>query len=92
METVGLYDAKTKLSSLVSKVEKTGEKIALTRHGKVVAELVPATLKSPKSGCLKSKDFFISDDFDNCEVGFEDFWNNDVSQFPDNPKRSSKDS
>lgn len=92
METVGLYDAKTKLSSLVTQVETTGKKIALTRHGKIVAELVPATHRSPKSGCLKSAKFFISEDFDSSEDEFKDFWDNEMNQLPDNPAQSSKDS
>jgi len=29
----------------------------------------------PKRGCLKSKGFFVSDDFDSDALGFEDFWN-----------------
>ncbi|MBT5928316.1 MAG: type II toxin-antitoxin system Phd/YefM family antitoxin [Verrucomicrobia bacterium] len=80
MKAVGLYDAKTKLSALVAQVETSGNKIALTRHGKIVAELCPASHKIPKSGCLKSKDFFMSDDFDVCEDGFEDFWNDIETQ------------
>lgn len=36
---IGIYDAKTHLTSLLSKVEK-GEKVVITRHGKPVARLV----------------------------------------------------
>jgi len=67
MEFVGLSDAKNRLSSLVNEIESPGKKVALTRHGKVVAELVPPSHQSPKSGCLKSKHFFIADDFDAIE-------------------------
>jgi prevent-host-death family protein len=38
---VGIFDAKTHLSSLVDEVEKGGE-IVITRHGKPVARLVQA--------------------------------------------------
>lgn len=38
--TVGAYEAKTKLSELLDRVEQ-GETITITRHGKVVAELGP---------------------------------------------------
>ena len=40
MKHVGIFDAKTHLSSLVDEVEKGGE-IVITRHGKPVARLVP---------------------------------------------------
>lgn len=38
--TVGAYDAKTRLSELLDRVEK-GEQIVITRHGKAVARLIP---------------------------------------------------
>lgn len=37
---VGAYEAKTKLSELLDRVEK-GERITITRHGKPIAEIVP---------------------------------------------------
>jgi prevent-host-death family protein len=40
MITVGAFDAKTHLSSLLDKVE-AGEEVVITRHGKAVARLVP---------------------------------------------------
>jgi len=40
MKHVGIFDAKTHLSSLLEEVEKGGE-IVITRHGKPVARLVP---------------------------------------------------
>lgn len=42
METVGSFEAKTKLAELLDKVE-AGESITITRHGKAVARLVPVT-------------------------------------------------
>jgi prevent-host-death family protein len=39
MKLVGIFDAKTHLSSLIDEVEKGGE-IVITRHGKPVARLV----------------------------------------------------
>jgi prevent-host-death family protein len=39
MKTVGIFEAKTHLSSLVDEVEKGGE-VVITRHGKPVAKLV----------------------------------------------------
>ena len=41
METVGLFEAKTKLSELIDRVE-SGEELLITRHGVPVARLVPA--------------------------------------------------
>lgn len=43
MKAVGILEAKTNLSALVSEVERTGEAIAITRHGKRIAELTPPT-------------------------------------------------
>ena len=40
MRDVGIYEAKTKLPSLINAVER-GETITITRHGKPVAKLVP---------------------------------------------------
>jgi prevent-host-death family protein len=41
MKQVGIFDAKTHLSSLVDEVEQ-GREIVITRHGKPVAKLVRA--------------------------------------------------
>ena len=41
MNDVALFEAKNRLSELIHRVE-AGEEIAITRHGKVVARLVPA--------------------------------------------------
>jgi prevent-host-death family protein len=41
MKQVGIFDAKTHLSSLVDEVEK-GREIVITRHGRPVAKLVRA--------------------------------------------------
>lgn len=43
MQTVGAFEAKTHFSALLEKVEK-GEQIVITKHGRVVAKLVPATV------------------------------------------------
>jgi prevent-host-death family protein len=41
MLTVGAFEAKTHLSSLLERVER-GEEVLITRHGKAIARLVPA--------------------------------------------------
>ncbi|HIG81597.1 MAG TPA: type II toxin-antitoxin system Phd/YefM family antitoxin [Verrucomicrobiales bacterium] len=74
MKEVGLYEAKTQLSALVNSLGDSGEGIALTRHGKVVAELHPPSGKAPKRGCLKSAKFRMAKDFDADALGFEDFF------------------
>ena len=43
MTTVGSFEAKTKLSELLDNVE-AGETVTITRHGKPVARLVPASV------------------------------------------------
>lgn len=40
MDTLSLHEAKARFSELVRRAE-TGEQISLTRHGRVVAQLVP---------------------------------------------------
>jgi prevent-host-death family protein len=42
MKHVGIFEAKTHLSSLLDEVEKGGE-VTITRHGKPIAKLVRAT-------------------------------------------------
>ena len=40
MITVGTFEAKTKFSELLDKVER-GEEVVVTRHGKAIARIVP---------------------------------------------------
>jgi prevent-host-death family protein len=40
MKTVGTFEAKTHLSTLLEQVER-GEEVTITKHGKAVARLVP---------------------------------------------------
>jgi prevent-host-death family protein len=48
MATVGSYEAKTHLPELLRRVE-AGERIEITRHGRVVAHLVPPDRPSGRS-------------------------------------------
>jgi prevent-host-death family protein len=43
--TVGTFEAKTKLSELLDRVEK-GEEIVITRRGKEIARIVPASARA----------------------------------------------
>ena len=64
MKQVGLYEAKSKLSALVSALIESGDPVSLTRHGQVVAELRLPSTSAPSRGGLATRDFFISPDFD----------------------------
>ncbi len=41
MEEIGIFDAKTRFSELVERVNQTGQPITVTNRGKPVAEIVP---------------------------------------------------
>ena len=64
--TIGVAEAKAKLSELIDQVER-GEEVILSRYGKAVARIVP--IEPPKIdrsaffGSLKGK-MWIADDFD----------------------------
>ena len=47
MKSVGAFEAKTKLSSLLARVAK-GETVVITRHGAPVARLVPVGKSSER--------------------------------------------
>ena len=42
MDEIGAFEAKNTLGSLLDRVQR-GEEIIITRHGKAVARLIPAT-------------------------------------------------
>ena len=46
MSTVGAYEAKTHLPALLAKVE-LGETVTITRHGRLIAKLVPVDIQRP---------------------------------------------
>ncbi|MBX3483448.1 type II toxin-antitoxin system Phd/YefM family antitoxin [Phenylobacterium sp.] len=48
MREVGVLEAKTNLSALIDAVERGGEEIVITRHGKRVARLVADTTRPRK--------------------------------------------
>lgn len=50
-ESVGAFEAKTHLSSLLDRVAG-GEEFTITRHGKPVARLVPATDAAVDAGAV----------------------------------------
>lgn len=48
MKTVGIFEAKNKLSELISEVER-GEEVLLTRNGRPVAQIVPIAADEKKA-------------------------------------------
>ena len=64
--TIGVAEAKAKLSELVDQVERGGE-VVLSRYGKPVAKIVPVEQpridRSAFFGSLKGK-MWVADDFD----------------------------
>lgn len=60
MRNVTVVEAKSRFSALLAEVE-AGEEIAVTRHGKVVARLVP---DRPRSAADAFRDFWSEKDID----------------------------
>jgi prevent-host-death family protein len=61
---VNIYAAKTHLSRLIDQVN-AGEEVVITRHGRVVARLVPVqAAKSRRLGLLEGQGYWVADDFD----------------------------
>lgn len=54
MEKINVYQAKTHLSQLLSRVEQ-GEEILIARNGKPVAKLVPVSAQPRRPGRLKGR-------------------------------------
>ncbi|MDA0766968.1 MAG: type II toxin-antitoxin system Phd/YefM family antitoxin [Verrucomicrobia bacterium] len=66
MKQVGIFEAKTRLSSLVAEIMSEGEVFHITKHGRTVAELRPpqAQAARPQRGSARGPGFWIADDFD----------------------------
>ncbi len=64
-QSVGVFEAKTRLSELISRVEQ-GDRFVVTKHGKAVAELVPLPQgrKQRRQGAARSRKFWMAPDFD----------------------------
>jgi prevent-host-death family protein len=63
MKTVGIFEAKTHFSALVTEVE-TGETIVVTRKGKPVARIVPIGERKRRDFGNGDARIVIADDFD----------------------------
>jgi antitoxin (DNA-binding transcriptional repressor) of toxin-antitoxin stability system len=47
MQELGAFHVKTHLSQLLTEIAEKGETIAITRHGRVIAFLTPASTENP---------------------------------------------
>ena len=73
MKTVGLFEAKTHLATLVDEVQEEG-KIILTRRGKPVAELRPVDSNgSRKLGASKGCLLYMAPDFNEPIEDFKEY-------------------
>ena len=71
---ISIAEAKAKFSELIKRAE-AGEEILVTRHGKVVARMVPPdreARKPPLLGALKGQ-IWIADDFDEPLEEFQEY-------------------
>ena len=66
MKRVGIFEAKTRLSSLVAEITSEGEVFQITKHGHTVAELRPpqAQATRPQRGVARGPSFWIAEDFE----------------------------
>jgi prevent-host-death family protein len=73
MTRVGMHEAKTTLSKLVTLVE-AGEEVVIERRGMPVARLVavekPRLTRAELHGIWKDKDIWMADDFDALPEGW----------------------
>ncbi|MDR1430938.1 MAG: type II toxin-antitoxin system prevent-host-death family antitoxin [Propionibacteriaceae bacterium] len=53
-KSVSIYDAKSHLSALIVDLEREGGEITITRHGRPVAQLVPAAAARRRPAGWKS--------------------------------------
>ena len=72
MQVVNIHEAKTNLSALLAKIEKTGEEVLICRNGTPIADLLPHKCKNRlQPHAIMSK---IKLDYDPTEPLSEDEW------------------
>jgi antitoxin (DNA-binding transcriptional repressor) of toxin-antitoxin stability system len=71
---IGVFEAKTHLSSLLEEVQK-GRTFYLTRRGKRIAELRPAPADKPPltRGSAANEGYWMAPDFDETPPDLEDY-------------------
>ncbi len=78
MREVGILEAKTGLSGLVADVQRTGEEIVLTKHGRPAAKIVPispasaAVERDPVEWCQRVEKLLAARDAEPYVPGFDD--------------------
>lgn len=71
--TVNVYDAKSRFSQLLNRVE-AGEEIVIARNGRPVARLVPLASRPPRSPGLFRDEIVLGPDFDDLTAQDESDW------------------
>ena len=98
-ETIGIFEAKTKLSEICTHVEEGSAEYVITRRGRAVARIVPLRGdKSPERGGIRSRmrqtekeHGSISDDAGDFPEVWKNRRGNRPDPFEDDPgKRSGK--
>lgn len=73
---IPIAEAKAKFSELVKRAE-AGEEVLVTRHGKVVARLLPPAgaghEKKPLLGAFEDKPFWMAEDFDELSPEWDEY-------------------
>lgn len=73
LETVGIFEAKTRLSAIVTEVQD-GRSYIISRHGVPVAVISPIRDKRKATrGSARSDEFYMADDFDAPLKEFADY-------------------
>jgi prevent-host-death family protein len=48
VKSVGIYEAKTQLPKLLAEIDRGGEPVTITRHGRPIARIVPVETPAPR--------------------------------------------
>ena len=59
MATVGLFEAKAKLSELCERVARRGEVIVITRRGRAIARLTPVSAEDVSASVWERRERFM---------------------------------
>ncbi|MET9203470.1 type II toxin-antitoxin system Phd/YefM family antitoxin [Gordonia sp. NPDC003585] len=62
MKTISSTEAKTRLNALIAEVERSGESVTITNHGRPVAVISPVTMRPRTFGQLPA--IAVPDTFD----------------------------
>jgi antitoxin (DNA-binding transcriptional repressor) of toxin-antitoxin stability system len=83
---VGIAEFKANCTRLISEMERNGEPILLTRRGKVVAELKPASAaKRKRMFGLMEGTITFAPDYDPSEPAYDGPWNAELGRWEPEP-------